>query len=111
MEEFYRQIETTETFDSIHKEQFLDAIGKIDEDDPKCKVIILLRLGDRAHLQFNFVQNRRIEATEKVPSSDLRSWHWRQEVPLSDVPPEHHHLTSTSAEKEAQPASKCSASS
>ena len=27
VEEFYRKIETTETFDNIDKEQFLDAIG------------------------------------------------------------------------------------
>ena len=31
VEEFNRHIETTETFESIHKEQFLDAIGKLDQ--------------------------------------------------------------------------------
>jgi len=31
VEEFYRQIETTQTFDSIHKEQFLDAIDLVTE--------------------------------------------------------------------------------
>ena len=31
------------------------------------------RFGNRANLQFNFVQNRRIEKTEKVPCSDLYS--------------------------------------